>query len=171
VSNDSRQLIVMRHAKAEPFAASDHSRVLLPRGERDAVAAGQWAVSAQVRPDYVVVSSAARTQGTWAGFSAAYPEQPEAVTDRSLYAAGTEAAFEILRTVPEEARSVMVIGHNPTMEELVHVLDDGEGDPEVLATLSAGYPTSAVSVLDISTTWSGLEPESGRLRLFHVGRG
>jgi phosphohistidine phosphatase len=171
VSPEPRQLIVMRHAKAEPFATSDHDRVLLPRGISDAQDAGRWAASAGVTPDYVVVSSAARTQGTWAAFAGPCGGAPEVVTDKALYAAGADAALEIIRTVPEGARSVMLIGHNPTMEYLVHLLDDGEAEPALFDKLSAGYPTSALAVLAVPCPWASIDVACARMVKFHVGRG
>ena len=167
----NRRLIVLRHAKAEPFASSDHDRVLLPRGVADAQAAGRWAAEADALPDYVVVSSAARTQGTWSAFAAGSHCTTTPVTDRSLYAAGTDGALEIVRSVPEEAVTVMLVGHNPTMEYLVHLLDDGEADPQLFSEVSAGYPTCALAVLEVSCTWSEIDVASSRIVKFHVGRG
>ncbi|WP_183407648.1 SixA phosphatase family protein [Nocardioides marmoriginsengisoli] len=166
----ARQLLVLRHAKAEQVAASDHERVLSPRGVGDAAALGTWAAEQGRLPDYVVVSSAARTLGTWESFSAAAGIDPDVVVDRSLYAAGPDAALEILRTVPEHAGSVLLVGHNPTMAYLVHLLDDGAADPEVFARLSAGYPTSALTVLDVPGPWADLELGTARITDFHVGR-
>lgn len=171
MNSASRQLLVLRHAKAEPFAASDHDRVLTKRGRADAAAAGHWAVDHGVLPDYVIVSSAARTQETWARFAQAAGLAPEVVVDQSLYGAGTDAALEILTSVPAEARSVMLVGHNPTMAYLVHLLDDGGADPAVFAEVSAGYPTSALTVLDVPEPWDTLDVAGARIRLFHVGRG
>lgn len=165
-----RRLVVMRHAKAEPFAASDHERLLQPRGIVDAAAAGHWADSVGLVPDYVVVSSAARTQGTWAAF-ARPSSQAEVVTDGALYGAGPDAALEIIRTVPEHCRTAMLVGHNPTMAYLVHLLDDGGADPELFATVTAGYPTSALTVLEFAGRWADLEFGSARIVNFHVGRG
>lgn len=166
----SRRLIVMRHAKAEPFATSDHDRVLLARGIGDAQAAGRWAAESEVLPDHVVVSSAARTQGTWSAFAAGARYGLTPVTDRALYSAGTDGALEIIRTAPEGARTLMLVGHNPTMEYLVHLLDDGDADPALFAEVSAGYPTSALTVLEISVEWSEIDVASGRIVHFHVGR-
>lgn len=165
-----RQLLVLRHAKAEPFAASDHDRSLTARGRADAAAAGLWAAGHGVLPDYVIVSSAARTQETWAAFAEAAGHVPEVVVDRSLYAAGTDAVLEILNTVPATAGRVMLVGHNPTMAYLVHLLDDGGADPVVFAELSTGYPTSALTVLDVPVSWDALDVAGARIRLFHVGR-
>jgi phosphohistidine phosphatase len=161
----------MRHAKAEPFAASDHERVLTGHGVADAAAAGRWADDHDLLPDHVVVSSAARTCGTWEAFAGAAGCEPEVVIDRALYAAETDGALEILRAVRHDAQTVMLIGHNPTMSSLVHLLDDGGADPEVFAALMAGYPTSALAVLDVASDWAGLGLGEARIRAFHVGRG
>ncbi|MET3963901.1 phosphohistidine phosphatase [Marmoricola sp. OAE513] len=167
----TRTLVVMRHAKAEPVAASDHDRELLPRGVADATAAGRWAASVGITPDHVVVSSAARTQGTWQAVADGAGWSAGAVTDKSLYSAGTDGALEILRTVPPDAATVLLVGHNPTMAYLVHLLDDGGADPAVFAEISAGYPTSALTVLEVSGPWESLDVGTARITGFHVGRG
>ncbi|MCW2755161.1 MAG: Phosphoglycerate mutase [Marmoricola sp.] len=165
------RLIVMRHSKAEQFAASDHDRVLAARGERDALAAGRWAVAEGYLPDHVVVSSAARTRGTWDGFAAGSGLDVVPTFDRALYSAGTDGALEIIRTAPAEAGTVMVVGHNPTMAYLVHLLDDGTADPEVFARVSEGFPTSAICVLDVTGGWADLDIAGARIHAFHVPRG
>ncbi|HET6152921.1 MAG TPA: histidine phosphatase family protein [Marmoricola sp.] len=165
-----RTLIVMRHAKATPFAATDHERALSSRGVADAAAAGRWAASHAVLPDYVVVSSAARTCGTWKAFAGGAGCEPEVVVDQALYAAETDGALEILRAVPSHARTVMLVGHNPTMSSLVHLLDDGGADPAIFAEVMAGYPTSALAVLDVDGDWADLALGEARIRAFHVGR-
>jgi len=171
VKDLSRQLLVLRHAKAEAFAASDHDRVLTDRGRADAAAVGRWLADVGIAPDYVVVSSAARTQQTWAEVASAADLAPEVALDHSLYGAGTDAALEILRSVPQDARSVMLVGHNPTMAYLVHLLDDGGADATVFAEVSAGYPTSAVTVLDVPGPWADLDVAGARIQKFHIGRG
>lgn len=171
MSDDVRQLLVMRHAKAEQVAASDHERVLAPRGVGDAADAGRWAAREGFVPDHVVVSSAARTLGTWASFSDAAGLDLEPDVDRSLYAAGTDGALEIVRAVPPEARSVLLIGHNPTMHYLVHLLDDGEAEPDLFSQVASEYPTSAIAVLDVRTSWADLDVGEARISAFHVGRG
>ncbi|MFL6154597.1 MAG: SixA phosphatase family protein [Marmoricola sp.] len=166
-----RRLIIMRHAKAEPFASSDHDRVLTARGHRDAEEAGQWARQSGLGVDHAVVSSAARTRGTWASFSAGAELDLEPVIDRSLYGAGTDGALEIIGSAPDEAASVLLIGHNPTMAYLVHLLDDGGADTELFSRVSAGFPTSALAVLDVPCAWSDLDVGGARITGFHVGRG
>ena len=69
--------------------------------------------------------------------------------DAGLYAAGPEAALDLIRERPAATpRDVMVIGHNPTMAYLAQMLDDGGGDTEAGAAMAGGYPTSALTVLE-----------------------
>ena len=171
LGDGGRQLIILRHAKAEPFASNDHERVLTDRGHRDAEEAGEWARGAGLAPDYAVVSSAARTKGTWSSFSAGAELDLEPVIDRSLYGAGTDSALEIINAAPAHASTVLLIGHNPTMAYRVHLLDDGGADAGLFARVSEGFPTSALAVLDVPCTWSDLDVGGARITGFHVGRG
>ena len=67
--------------------------------------------------------------------------------------------------------TVMVVGHNPTMAHLVHLLDDGSAEPDAFAEISAGFPTSALAVLEVSGPWTDLDIAGARISGFHVGRG
>jgi phosphohistidine phosphatase len=166
-----RELIVMRHAKAEAFASSDHDRELTARGVADATEAGRWAGEHGVVPDHALVSSAARARGTWEAFRDGSGCGCEPVVDAGIYAAGTDAALEILRTAPDDARRLMILGHNPTMASLVHLLDDGGADQALFARVASEYPTAALTVLRVESAWSELEVGGARITGFHVGRG
>jgi phosphohistidine phosphatase len=171
VSDDVRRLVVMRHAKAEAVASSDHERRLIGRGHRDAAEAGRWARAAGVMPDHAFVSTAARAAETWESFAEAADLDLDPDLDSALYSAGPDSALAILRTAPADAATVMIVGHNPTMAHLVHLLDDGGADAKVFAEISAGFPTSAVAVLEVPGSWSALEVAGARITAFHVGRG
>lgn len=161
----------MRHAKAEAFGPSDHERVLSPRGVADATAAGAWARESGFLPDRVLVSSAARTRGTWAAFQEGSGCDAEVVVDPGLYPADTDGALDILRATGDEVTNLMMVGHNPTMASLVLLLDDGEADPVVFDRMASGYPTSAITVLEVSTGWADLDVSGARIRDIHVARG
>jgi phosphohistidine phosphatase len=170
VRDDVRRLVVMRHAKAEPVAASDHARRLVDRGRQDAAEAGRWARAEGVLPDHAFVSTAARAHETWSSFSAGAELDLTPELDAGLYSAGPDAALEVLRSAPATASTVMVVGHNPTMAHLVHLLDDGRAEPAAFAEISAGFPTSAVAVLEVEGDWVDLEMAAGRIALVHIGR-
>lgn len=171
MNHDVRRLVVMRHAKAEAVAASDHARALLERGRLDAEEAGAWARANGLLPDHAFVSDAVRAHETWIAFSAGAGLDLEPEIDGSLYSAGPDSALAVLRTAPQAAATVMVVGHNPTMAHLVHLLDDGSADPDAFAEISAGFPTAAVAVLEVATAWADLDVAGARISAFHVGRG
>lgn len=163
-----RQLIVMRHAKAEPFAATDHVRALTDRGHADAAAAGTWLSEVGAVPDHAVVSTAVRARETWFDVARASGAGVEPSFDQGLYHGGVDAALEALHAAPEDAMAVIIVGHNPTAAYVAHLLDDGEGDDDAISGMLRGFPPSAVVVFDVEVDWSDLAAETGRVTGFHV---
>ncbi|CUR57705.1 putative phosphoglycerate mutase-like protein [metagenome] len=163
-------LVVMRHAKAQQYAPTDHERELEPRGRRDAVDAGSWMALHEIECDYVLVSSAVRTIGTWEAVAEAADWDIDPDVDDSLYAAGPETALDVIRSLPDEATSVLLIGHNPTVAYLAQLLDDGDGDADSISEMSQGFPTCALTVFDYEGEWADLEMGAARVTGFHVGR-
>ena len=164
-----RLLVVVRHAKAEPFAASDAERPLSERGTGDAHELGIWLAAQGVVADVAYVSYAVRTRQTWSAVAegAGWTITPH--FDGNLYDTDEEGVLELVRTTPESARAVVVIGHNPTVGMLAQLLDDGEGEATG-AVATEGFPTSAAAVFVVPGAWAAVEPTSLRLSAFHVGR-
>ncbi|MDQ3157263.1 MAG: histidine phosphatase family protein [Actinomycetota bacterium] len=167
----SRQLIVMRHAKAGPYTATDHERELTARGMRDATAAGTWLASKALLPDHAVVSSATRTTQTWEAVATASGSEVKADLTDALYNASPLEVIEVLRGVPDDVERLIFVGHNPTSEHLANLLDDGEGESEAVTLMREGYPTSALTVFDVPAPWVDLERDSCRVVACHIGRG
>lgn len=163
-----RRVIVMRHARAEPFASSDAARRLTDRGVQDAIAAGAHLASHGYVPDHAVVSVAARTRMTWAAVQEGSGSTAGATFDDLAYHGDAEDLLELLRAAPEEAAAVVVIGHNPTIADLAHLLDDGAGDKDAISGMLRGFPPSALVVLDVEAAWSELAAEGGRVLDFHA---
>jgi len=160
-----RTLVVMRHAKAQSYGPTDFERELAPRGLRDAGEAGSWLAAAGLRADHALVSAAVRTRQTWERVSGAADWAVEPDLDRGLYAAGPETALDLIRLTPEEATTLVVVGHNPTMGSLAYLLDDGEGDTAATGAIASGtFPTCALAVFAVSGPWSGLTTGGARLR-------
>jgi phosphohistidine phosphatase len=169
----TRTVVVLRHAKAESSAATDHARELTARGRADATAAGEL-LSEILDPDaetVALVSSAARARQTWE-LAAAELDVPVEQRDLDeLYEAGGDDVVDLLALLPDEIEVAIVVGHNPTMAALAHQLDNGD-DEELSARLGErGLPTAAVAVLELDGSWSGLEATSCRLVRLDVGRG
>lgn len=158
-----RRLVVMRHAKAEPYASTDHVRRLTDRGRSDARAAAQHLAEAGLAPDDALVSDSQRTRMTWEEVGEVLGCGDVARYDRTVYGGGVDAILEALSVTPEESRTVMLVGHNPTAAHLCHTLDDGDGDPDAVSGLLRGFPTAALVVFEVAVPWSDLGPETGRV--------
>ena len=167
-----RRLLVARHAKAEPFGATDHERPLTERGQAAAHALGEHLRTAGLLPDRVLVSSATRTRQTWTALAAGLGTDIDdsAVTfDEAWFTGSPEVVLGALQQLPEDARTVLFIGHNPTAAYLCHLLDDGDGDPDAVSGMLQGFPPGALTVLEVDVPWAALAPETGRVVGFHVG--
>jgi phosphohistidine phosphatase len=165
---DRRRLVVMRHAKAEPFASTDHARRLTARGRADAEAAGEYLGGQGFCPDHVVVSSAVRAVATWERVAQSCVGETEVDVDDAVFTGSIDVVLEALRAVPSEAQTVMFVGHNPVAAYLCHHLDDGHGDPDATHGLLSGLPAGALAVLEMGSPWADLHAESGRVVDFHA---
>jgi phosphohistidine phosphatase len=161
----------MRHGKAESFAPEDHLRRITERGARESHGAGRWLAGRGLLPTHAFVSSAARVQDTWQSLVAATGTTTEPFVDDAIYTASPDSALDILRTTPADAEVVLYVGHNPTAASIAHLLDDGDADPEAFRAMSAGFPTSAMAVLDVHVPWAELDATTARLVAFYPGHG
>jgi phosphohistidine phosphatase len=167
-----RRLIVMRHAKAEPFASSDRARRLTDRGLAAALDMGTYLRDRRLLPDYAVVSSAVRTRQTWAAVvETSGVTGCEVSFDDAVFNGSAEVVLEALRAVPPTAGTVMFVGHNPSAAFVCHSLDDGDGDADAVAALLQGFPPAAMALLEVSVPWDQLGPATGRVVGNYVGRG
>lgn len=160
----------MRHATAETFGETDHERALALSGRRDAEAAGSWLARQEIEPDYALVSSAVRAVSTWEGLAEGAGWELEPDVESALYDAGPESFIDLVRAAPSDARCVLVVGHNPTVAYVAQLLDDGEGDPEAYATMTAGFPPGALAVFEYDGDWEELELNQASLVAFHSRR-
>lgn len=166
----ARRLVVMRHATAEHAAPTDAERALTSQGYDDAVEAGRWLTASGFVADHALVSSARRAQETWAAVAEGAGWELEAEVDAGLYAAGPDTAIDLLRVVPSEVSSLVVVGHNPTVATVVSMIDDGEGAPELVVEMAGGYPAGALSVFAFDGEWADLGTGRATPVAFHVGR-
>lgn len=165
------RLVVVRHAKAEPYGPTDFERELSARGRADAAAVGAWLAEQGVVADAALVSAATRTRQTWEALAEAAGWSVEPDLDRALYGADEETVLDLVAMTDEGVGTVVVIGHNPTIGMLAQLLDDGEGPPDAVDRLMQGYPTSATAVFELPATWARLAMGRARLTDYHVGRG
>jgi len=159
----SKQLFVLRHAKSswEEPGLADHERPLAPRGRRAVEAIAAHVNATGITPELVLCSSARRTRETLEGVAVG----GEHVIEPALYGASAEEVLDRLHQVPDEVRSVMLVGHNPTLQTLVVRLvdDDAATNDSQLAEVRRKFPTGALATLTFDGAWSELSPRSARL--------
>jgi phosphohistidine phosphatase len=116
-----KTLLVLRHAKSswDDAALDDHERPLNKRGRRDAPRMGELVREHGLIPDVVISSDAVRARLTAEAVIEAARYAGAILLDRRLYLAGPADILSLLRTVGEKAETVMIVGHNPGLEELV----------------------------------------------------
>ncbi|MCX5264411.1 histidine phosphatase family protein [Streptomyces sp. NBC_00199] len=167
-----RRLVVLRHAKsAWPAGVPDHERPLAPRGRRDAPAAGRAIAEAGCVPDLALCSTAVRARGTWELASAQWDAPAPVRLDPRLYGADVPELLDIVRATPAEIGTLLLVGHNPGLEELVLDLA-GDGEPAALDAVRLKFPTSALAVLTWhATDWRSLVPGAALLASATVPRG
>ena len=158
----THRLLLIRHAQAAD-APVDGDRPLTANGTRAATAVGTWLGQVGYAPDRVLVSPALRAQQTWAAAAEALGAAPEATVDQRIYDNTVEAVLEAIREVPDDVRTLVVVGHNPSMGELAFSLDDGSGDDAPRSELHAGFPTGAVAVYRTEMFFADVGPGAATL--------
>jgi phosphohistidine phosphatase len=164
-----RTLYLLRHAKSswDDDTLADHDRPLAPRGVRDAKRIAKHLRSVDAQPDLVLCSSAVRTRQTLDLIKSSLGDAPVRVED-GLYAASADALLEQLRGLPESAHAVLVIGHNPGLHDLAHIL--AASGPN-LEDLAAKFPTGALATLAVDRpTWANLHQRDAELVGYVVAR-
>jgi phosphohistidine phosphatase len=152
----TRVLVIIRHGKAEQSETKpDIDRSLTERGHTDARLGGEWLASRGIAPDVVLSSPSQRTRQTWHEVAIGMADggseaSPTVVYDADLYSAGMAAAFSAIRGVDPDAKTVLLIGHNPTVSALSHRLDD------TATRALAGLRTSEIAVHAVTVPWADL---------------
>ena len=169
--NEAVRLVhVVRHAKSSwaDEGLPDHERPLAPRGRRAARRLAAHLRAAGVRPDLVLCSSAVRARQTLDLLRPGLPDPVEVLVEGDLYGAPAAALLDRLRRLPDEVGAVMLVGHNPGLQDLVLTLAARGGDR---ARVRDGFPTAALATLAVpSGPWSGLGPGAAELAEYVIPR-
>ncbi|AUX78170.1 SixA phosphatase family protein [Sinorhizobium fredii] len=165
----ARRLMLLRHAKsAWPEGVADHRRPLAGRGRKAAPVIGAYMAEQGLVPDLALVSTARRAQETWELVAEALPASVDSRDAVGIYEVAAKAILGVIRGVEPSVRSLLLVGHNPGMEELALLL---AGEGEALPRLREKFPTAALAVIDFDAgQWSEIEPSSGRLVRFVTPR-
>ena len=165
-----RRLLLLRHAKSDwPADVADLERPLAARGRAEAPAIGAFMAREELRPDLALVSPARRTRQTWTLIASALGDPPHEVEPR-LYMATADTLLGLVRKTRGNVRTLLLLGHNPGLEELARGLSN-RGDKSALKQLAAAYPTSGLAVIDFAVAdWGKIKELTGTLRHFVTPR-
>lgn len=157
----SRELWLLRHGKAERYdGMEDFDRALKKRGKRNAKRIGEWLTEQQLVPDAVVSSPAVRALMTanivceTAGIGL-----DSIKTEKRLYDEGLSRVKSALTDIPATAKHVLVVGHNPEIEDLLVFLVKADELP-VTQKL---FPTATLARLQLPGDWSHLQAGCAKL--------
>ncbi len=117
-----KTLFLMRHAKATDEAATDHERPLSSRGVKNASSLGELLAGEGLAPQLIVSSTAVRARDTAIGVAEACEWKPELRLSHALYMAEPAGILAQAARAPDDVERLMIVGHNPTMEDLVSEL-------------------------------------------------
>jgi Phosphohistidine phosphatase SixA len=108
---------------------------------------GRYLAGEHLVPDLAVVSTAKRTQETWALVAPAFAEEVPKRDERRIYEAKTDAILAVIQSTGPGVRTLIVVGHNPGFADLAVRLV-GHGDRYAFARLRQKYPTAGLAVID-----------------------
>lgn len=152
-ASEGRRLVLMRHAKSDwgDNSLSDHDRPLNRRGMADAPQMANWLAENELIPDQIICSSAERTRETVELMVQSWPREPSWSSADSLYLAPPDTIMSVIRSGLSDARTLMVVAHNPGMAYLA----------SMLAGKGVDMPTAAIAVFQVTNSeWSDLDSEA-----------
>jgi phosphohistidine phosphatase len=160
-----RTIYLLRHAKSswDDPALTDRQRPLAPRGRRDAKRIAKHLERLEIEPELTLCSSAVRTRETldllrFGARTVRFEDE--------LYGASAGELLDRLRHVPEQTASVMLIGHNPGLQDVALLL---AANGALRGRLEEKFPTAALATLTIERTpWSELSPGDAVLTAYVV---
>lgn len=162
-----KTLTLLRHAKSgwDDPVSRDFDRPLNPRGRKAARTVGREMKAQALAFDLVLASPARRVIETLEEVAAAYgPIEPE--FDQRLYLASTASLLERIRAAPEEAERLLVVGHNPGLEELALCLSVGD-DSGLRGQVELKYPTGTVAEIALPVErWADVKEGTGKIERF-----
>lgn len=165
-----KSVLLLRHAKSDwgDQNLADFDRPLTGRGLKDAPGMGQVLADLDFRPDKILSSPARRARQTAELLAEACDYKQSIEWHKSFYEGGCDDLLSALRRLPASLERVMLVGHNPAMEETATTLLAG-AETQEQENLAIRMPTAALVCLDLPiTTWAYLEPGKAVLRWFLI---
>ena len=158
----TKQLLIMRHAKSDwnTSAETDFERPLNKRGREASPKMARWLRQQKLVPDYVVSSPAKRAKQTVKSVCRELDLTEKNIHwDKRIYEAGVPALCQVLGDVPTTAQRLLLVGHNPGLEDLIIHLAG-----EIPATEDNNLmPTATIAHLQMPSDWTDLTAGCARL--------
>jgi len=146
-----KTLLIMRHAKSswKQEGQPDHDRPLNDRGKRDAPRMGHLLAEEGILPDRILCSSAKRARKTAAAVAEVLKCEDRLELHDDLYSAAPALYVKLLRELPEDVNTVLIVGHDPAMTEFASELSGNFTE----------MPTAAIACFTIPIAyWKALSP-------------
>ncbi|MDC9812435.1 SixA phosphatase family protein [Rhizobium binxianense] len=165
------RLILLRHAKsAWPDGVSDYERPLADRGRKAAPVIGTYMRREKLIPDLALVSPARRAQETWklvrGALSKKIPEREAA----DIYEVSGERILDVIRAVEPGIRTLLIVGHNPGMENAASLIV-ADGNADAVGRMRKKFPTAGLAVIDLDLDgWDEIAAGTGYLERFVTPR-
>jgi phosphohistidine phosphatase len=161
-----KTLALFRHAKSDwtDARARDFDRPLNARGVRGAAAMGEYVRQGCWRFDRIIASPAVRVAETIEVASRAYGHAFPIEWDRRIYLASSAILIDLLREVAGDPASLLMVGHNPGLEDLIFDLVPDDGTSPLRALVEQKFPTATFAVLECAIArWSDIDLGCARL--------
>jgi phosphohistidine phosphatase len=161
------RLILLRHAKsAWPDGVADRERPLAERGRKAAHVIGAYMAREKLIPNLALVSPARRAHETWKLVRKTLSGNVDEREAPDVYEVSADRIVDVIRTVGPDIRTLLIVGHNPGMENAASLLV-ADGDADAMARMEDKFPTAGLAVIDFDTDgWDELSSGSGYLERF-----
>lgn len=159
----NKKLLILRHAKSDWGAdySRDRERPLIKRGTNDAQLIGEWMVSQQLVPDLILCSPAKRARSTLGYALNSFGNLDiKTLFLEEIYLADTETLLETIRSVPDTTQCLLLVGHNPGLEDLVLYLSKKRPP---LTESGKLFTTANLAVFELDSSYSQLKQHGARL--------
>ena len=165
-----KRLLLLRHAKAERGGADDLKRVLEKRGVKDSASMGRFLREDVYIPELILSSPSTRTRQTLEHLLPELGGEPRVEYLTELYLAEPEVILSLIRRAPDKTGSLMIVGHNPGLEQCALALASVPLERKLRKRYDAmdeKFPTCALAVIDFPTgLWRDVVPGLGELDAF-----
>jgi phosphohistidine phosphatase len=154
----TKQLLLLRHAKSswDDPDLLDFDRPLSGRGLKAAPLVGRELARQGWLPDLALVSPALRTRDTWRLVAAELPARVEAEFPQGLYEATAADILAKVRQANAATSGLLLLGHNPGLEEFARRLAGAGSDAAALKRLEEKFPTAALARFTVEEEWANL---------------